>query len=411
MKHVAMLLYKDVLYDARVQREALALAQSGIFVHIICVKEYELELEKLHQNIEVIRVNISVKQAKSNLTGKNKKVSSKFTIKKLIFKVIRLPMVKLLKDILSYQEFYRKAFNYMKVSGDKWQVIHSHDLNTLWQGARLARDFNTKLIYDSHELFNEMAGRNKLDKKVGYFFEGKLLKQVDHLILVNPFVQIEFEKRYSKKPVTIIQNTPINTLAEEQDAEERYFHQKYHLHQKARILIYQGGINPHRGLYNVVDTVKLLPDNFYLVMMGDGRLKGSLQDKVNSLQLSHRVFFHDQVPSKDVLWYTKQADIGLVMYENTSQNNYFSTPNKIFEYMIAGIPTVASNHPGKSYVVEKEQTGICTEEDPESISRAILTISERYAFYQKQCMEKRKKYNWDVEKEKLQALYKSIVVH
>ena len=93
------------------------------------------------------------------------------------------------------------------------------------------------------------------------------------------------------------------------------------------------------------------------------------------------------------------------MYKNTSKNNYLSTPNKIFEYMLAGIPTVASNHPGKSYVIEKEQTGVCVEETPEAIKDGIERVVVNYNFYKEHCLQKRHLYTWEVEGKKLVELY------
>ena len=63
------------------------------------------------------------------------------------------------------------------------------------------------------------------------------------------------------------------------------------------LLLYQGGLNPERGLEECIQAVAMLPKTFKLVLIGDGRLKGYLEELVNHLQLEDRVFFFGQVPS------------------------------------------------------------------------------------------------------------------
>jgi glycosyltransferase involved in cell wall biosynthesis len=232
------------------------------------------------------------------------------------------------------------------------------------------------------------------------------MKEIQHLIVVNPYVEKEFKAMYgSHIRSTVIQNTPINTLQQEENHSVEPLRKVYGMNDEDVFLLYQGGLTPHRGLELIIQALTYLPEHYKLVLMGAGRSLPSLMALSEELQITNRVFFHPQVHASEVLHYTKQADIGLVMYENTSKNNYFSTPNKIFEYLLAGIPTVASKHPGKQYVVEAEQTGICTDEDPQAIATAIQEIMNHYEEYVANCLSKQEIYTWEHEKEKLQALY------
>ncbi|PMC36596.1 hypothetical protein CJ195_14265 [Bacillus sp. UMB0899] len=407
---ILMLLYKDIHYDARVQREALALAEAGYKVTIACVKEYNEEPPTIHSNINYLRIPISVKSAKQKFaiqdSGTGKGNSN--LLKGVLLKVVRHPFIKLLKDYLAYYEFYKKIKASIKVSS--FNAIHCHDLNTLWQGTLLSRKIGyQRLVYDSHELFNEMAGRNKVDRSVGYIVERRLFSQIDHFITVNSFMLQQFQINYENKPSTIIQNIPISPDKRIKSPSKNYWRTKYSILDTDVVLLYQGGLNPHRGIEDCIMALEELPIRFKLVLMGQGRLVGELRDIVKNLNLQDRVFFHEQVPANDVLSYTKQADIGLVMYRNTSKNNYFSTPNKIFEYLQAEIPTVASNHPGKSYIVEKYGTGICVEETPEAIAEGVLQIEENRKQYIMNCMNHKDDLTWDNEKVKLVSLYNSLL--
>ena len=409
MKRIVMLLYKDIHFDARVQREAIGLAEQGEEVFILCLKEFNTEPPFLHKNIKIVRMSICSKKYKQQLLNEpkeNKKLSVK---QKALSRIIRSPVIKLIKDLYSYHEFYLKCRSWMKEQQQQWDVMHCHDLNTLKTGIKLAKEFQAQVVYDSHELFNEMSGRNKLDRWYGYRLEKKLLRDVDQLIVVNPYVAEEFKKQYGQLPeVTVIQNVPIYKEEDTCAIEDDYFRKKYRLKENDFLLIFQGGIDPHRGLEEILKAMELLPEHFKLVLVGNGRIKSDLEKAVLENGLANRVFFHEQVPASDILCYTKQADAGLVMYKNISRNNYFSTPNKIFEYLLAGIPAIASDHPGKSYIVKNEQTGICTEETPEQIAKAVLQIYENYDFYKNNCLQKREKYSWQKEKMKLVEMYRRL---
>lgn len=415
--NVLMLLYKDIHYDARVQREALALAEEGHYIKIICIREFESEPPVLHPNIQVKRLTLTSKMAKVkviNQNASNQSQNKKFIhFKRILLRVIRNPQIKLIKDYLSYYEFYLKLKRMFRNQREQFDIIHCHDLNTLWQGYLFKKTLcpHAKLIYDSHELFNEMAGRNKLDKRAGYIVEGKLIRKIDCLISVNDHMINFFNKRYNNSPSFVVQNIPI--YSEENIVNEgigrNYFQSTFNLDKEDIILLYQGGINPHRGIEECILSLKHLPRNFKLILLGEGRIIKDLENVIISEGLQDRVFFHPQVPSKEVLWYTNQANIGLVMYRNTSLNNFYSTPNKVFEYLQAGIPTVASDHPGKSYIVEEYQTGICTKEDPQSIAHAIIKVSEKYDFYKDNCLAIRGEFTWENEKKSLTSLYTHLI--
>lgn len=410
---VLMLLFKDIHYDARVKREAQALAQAGHEVVIACLKEYDHDPPHLGEGVTLWRYVLSTKRIKRSVTrgkktgGDGQAAAPSQGALPWLVRLARLPIVKLVKDIWASVEFGRKVAQ--SLARYRVDVIHCHDLNTLPQGYWLARRFKTRLVYDSHELFNEMAGKNWLERKLGYLVEGWLIKNIDHLIVVNPHVKKWFMRRYGPMPITVVQNTPIlPDLTQPAPPEIPDLRQRYGLKEEDVLLLYQGGINPERGLEECLEAVALLPDRFKLVLIGEGRLKESLMAQVKERGLEGRVFFHPQVPSEHLLWYTRQADIGLVMYKGTSLNNYYSTPNKIFEYLLAGVPTVCSDHPGKSYIVREEETGLCVEETPEAIRDGILQVLADLDRYKENCLRKRERFTWQHEQVHLVHLYRQL---
>ncbi|WP_273851388.1 glycosyltransferase [Guptibacillus spartinae] len=400
MKHILMVLFKDIDYDARVQREAIALAESGYKVTICCLNEFDTEPPLLHNLIKIHKLDIYTKQAKKGLaSGLSGKPS-------IIARMVRNPLVKLAKDQYASYEFYKRVKETMAL--ETIHAIHCHDLNTLDTGKRLAGHFQSKLIYDSHELFNEMTGRNAIDRRFGYALEAKLMKRVDRFITVNPFLIDKFSKRYGTLPPSIyLQNIPL--LGEEQERKNaNYFHHLYGIPTDKMILLYQGGFSKNRGIELCVKSMNQLSDQYHLVLLGDGDIKAALTQLVEAENLTSRVHFHPKVPPTEILSLTKEADIGLVMYENVSENNYYSTPNKIFEYMLMGLPVVSSNHPGKAYLLEEYDFGIAVDEDEQAIVKGIETIQHRRNYYVQKCDEASKVLNWPNESKKLIHLYNEL---
>lgn len=411
-----MLLFKDIHYDARVKREAAALAQAGHEVIIACLEEFAEPPPRVAEGVTLWRYSITTKRLKRKVSphqgaspGHSSEPGhsrSKRAFSQLIMRLVRFPALKLVKDVAASVEFYRSIAQ--DLQRYRVDVIHCHDLNTLPAGVRLARRFQIKLVYDSHELFNEMAGKSWLEKRIGYILERLLMPHIDHLIVVNSHVHRLFTKRYGPYPTTVVQNVPEAPDWNQAPPQEVLnLRQHFGLAPDDLLLLYQGGLNPERGLEECIQAVAMLPKTFKLVLIGDGRLKGYLEELVNHLQLEDRVFFFGQVPSEQLLWYTCQADVGLVVYKNTSLNNYYSTPNKIFEYLLAGIPTVASDHPGKRLVAE-EGTGVCVEETPEGIKDGILDVVAQMEMYRERCREKRSQYSWQEERKKLIRTYRQL---
>lgn len=398
--NVLMLLFKDIHLDARVQREARALADAGYDVDIACLYERIDPPPYIHSKVRLIRISLTTKRIKRTFHQTNNQESHK-----LLLKIVRSPLIKLLKDTFALSEFTRKTSEIFREK--KYNVVHCHDLNTLPTGVYLKKKFKINLVYDSHELFNEMAGKNKIEKWLGYKLEKILIKKIDHLIVVNEYCLNFMKNRYGHNITsTILENTQdVFDKFPQKSKKNNYWRDRYKLKEEDVILIYQGGLTKQRGIEECIESLHYLSDKFKLIILGEGPLLPNLESMVKELELEERVFFHEAVPPSNILKLTAQADIGLVMYKNTCLNNYLSTPNKIFEYFISGIPAVSSNHPGKKYIIEKLGIGVCVDEDARSISKGILSVMEHYDTLRNNCLVHRCYHNWDREKKKLIKMY------
>ena len=111
--------------------------------------------------------------------------------------------------------------------------------------------------------------------------------------------------------------------------------------------------------------------------------------------------------------YTKSADIGLSLDKNSNQNYSFSLPNKLFDYLGAGIPVIAGDLHEVSKIISENKCGtIISEVTPEKISEAIrelLTNPEKLSLIKKNASLASEKLTWEKESEKVKTLYERVL--
>jgi glycosyltransferase involved in cell wall biosynthesis len=174
------------------------------------------------------------------------------------------------------------------------------------------------------------------------------------------------------------------------------------------VVLYQGGFAPHRGLPTLVRSAHEL-ERGTIVLMGWGRLEDELRALIAREDLADRVRIVAPVPPGDVVAYAAGAAIGVIPYEPVGLNNTYTTPNKLFDYMAAGLPVAASRLPELIRFVEQGEIGLTfAPGDPTSLAGAlnkILADPERYARMRKRAQVAARRYTWERESRKLLALY------
>jgi glycosyltransferase involved in cell wall biosynthesis len=128
---------------------------------------------------------------------------------------------------------------------------------------------------------------------------------------------------------------------------------------------------PHRGLEELIDAVPHL-ERGVLVLMGWGVMEERLSQLVAARGLEDRVRMTGPVAQDELLHYTVDADVGVIPYQAVGLNNYYTTPNKLFEYMAAGVPVAGSRFPELIRFVEGLGIGRTFDpRDPQDIAAAI----------------------------------------
>ncbi|MES2800226.1 MAG: glycosyltransferase family 4 protein [Bacteroidota bacterium] len=295
---------------------------------------------------------------------------------------------------------YKKA---LEVDAD---VYHLHDPELLQVAKKLKRR-NKIVIFDAHEdLPAQIKGKYWINKYLrgivawaAYTYENRTVKKIDAVVTATPFIAERFKG--IGKVVANINNYPLlNELESATDWS-----------QKAKEACYIGGATEIRGCTELVEA---FDDKLDMTVNFAGNY--SPDNYRGQLMLLHGwkyVKEHGFVGRKEVAEILGRSKYGLVMFQ-AFQNHIEAQPNKMFEYMSAGIPVVTSNFPLWKQIVEGNKCGICVEpKDPAAINKALLYLVQHDAIAQQMGDNGRKavveKYNWEQEEIKLLALYQQLL--
>lgn len=276
------------------------------------------------------------------------------------------------KGPLFYAEYNIRLFLFLLFH--RSDCLLSNDLDTLLPSFLISKIKRTKLIYDSHEYFTEvpeLVSRPKV-QKVWRSIEEFVLPKMKEMITVNESIANLFREKYGIK-VHVIRNIPMRKMLPEPADKE-----SLNLPDDKHILILQGsGINIHRGSEELVDAMRYL-DDCMLLIIGGGDVLPILKQKVADNHWEDRVRFFPRMPYKEMMAITRLAELGFTLDKPNNLNYLFSLPNKLFDYVQANVPIVASHLPEIERVIKDYNIGTFIEEhNPEHIAEKIReTLSD-----------------------------------
>lgn len=304
---------------------------------------------------------------------------------------------------LFYAEFNIRLFIFLL--SHRADLLVANDLDTLLPSFLVHCFKNIPLVYDSHEFFTETPEviHRPLVRGVWLMLEKSIVPRLPWMITVNESLAEIFARKYGIE-VIAIKNTPhLRPLPKPADPKS------IGIPEGTRLLILQGsGINIHRGAEEVVLAMRYL-ENTTLLIVGSGDVMPRLQNMAEQPKIKGKVFFMPRLPAEELASLTAAADIGLSVDKDICPNYHFSLPNKLFDYIHAGTPVLASNLPEVRKIVEKWQVGrILFSHDPKEIATTIekmLAEPDKLALYKQNCLKAREELCWDKEKIPLQKRY------
>lgn len=284
----------------------------------------------------------------------------------------------------------------------KADLYFSNDLDTLLPNYLVSKLYGKPLIYDSHEYFTgvpEIQSR-KLVKQIWSSLEAAIFPKLKHIITVNESIADLYEEDYNVRP-RVIRNVSSKVLPQ-----RIMTRSELNLPEHAFLIINQGsGINVDRGMEEMLEALKSLPQNYHFVLVGKGDVLPQLKEKAQRDSLHDRIHFIPSQTYLNMLQYTLNADLGISLDKDTNINYRYSLPNKIFDYMKCGIPLLVSDLKEPSALVSQYKIGRITAVDAQEIAAAVLKFPEEgKEAYRANLKKAAAENNWEKESQVLREI-------
>ncbi len=280
----------------------------------------------------------------------------------------------------------------------KPDLVIANDWRALPVASAAKRANGARIIYDSHEFAaEEFADSWKwrlLARQHVLRIEDRYIRSADAVVAVSAGITEALASRYGIQRPTVVANTPA-------------WHATVFRPTGNRVsVLYQGVVVPRRGLETLIESAALWPERFRLVIRGpaqggfDRHLRGLAQS------IGSRVVFEAAVPPDQVVPAAGTADIGIFLLSDSTTHAHFAMPNKIFEYMQAGLMIMTSDLPEIRRVIEAAGNGlVLADGTPRTIAAALAGLKPTTIDkYKRASLESARTLNFETEGAKLLAL-------
>jgi glycosyltransferase involved in cell wall biosynthesis len=274
----------------------------------------------------------------------------------------------------------------------------------------VARARRKPLILDSHELplVQPQLTRWRRLHALAVRVLRVLIMRCTAVITVSPPIVEEMQRLYGGPRATVVRNVPRFAPP----VSSNRLREALHLPPETKIALYQGHLQANRTLHILVEAARYLMPHTVIVMMGRGPLRDRLETMIREQGVGDRVQLLPAVPYAELLEWTGSADLGLTVFApDYSPSIYMCLPNKLFEYLMAGLPVLTSRMVAVADVVSQYEAGqVVSSVDPATVARAINAMLADEAglarMRQNALMAARHDLNWEVEQQRLLDLYR-----
>lgn len=309
------------------------------------------------------------------------------------------------KGPLFYAEYQLRLFMFLILRNPA--VLVSNDLDTLLPNFLVSKLTGAKLVYDTHELFCEVPELQNSPAKRNTWkrLERWLFPKLKYVFTVNNSIAEIYSREY-KVNIRVVRNIPL--FAAQQKVKE-LSRKELGIPENKKIVILQGaGINIHRGGEEAVEAMQFV-ENAVLLIVGSGDVMDVLKEMVLKYKLTDKIIFTGKVPFEKLVQYTRQADLGLTLDKDTNINYRYSLPNKLFDYIHAGVPVLASDLVEITKIIREYEIGDTIEShDPKHIASKINRILGDEGLlgkWKKNCKIAASKLSWEEEEKQLREVY------
>lgn len=362
---IAMAVINDLVTDQRVDRHCRELQKAGYEVLLVG--------RRLPQSAEVQRP---------------------YRTERMVLKYVRGPRF--------YAEFNLRLAKVLVA--EKPDVVWVNDSDTLVGGWWAARKLHCPLVMDAHEIFPELpevVGR-PLVKMAWKLINRILMPKCTRLMTVCQSFA-DYYADHNGVRMTVVRNVrPCDSESFPKGKTDEH-----------PLLLYQGAVNEGRGVDWAIDALEMLPE-CRLVVAGGGDLIDEMRHYAGSKPWADRVEFLGRLEPDELNRLTPRADVGLLMLEDRGLSYHLTLPNRVGDFVAAGVPMVASNMPETARVIKTYGVGELMENPgPRALAEAVRRLLDYWQHLdaeerRNRFADARKDLNWDKEKKRLIEVASSV---
>lgn len=340
--HVVMLLLNPYTHDTRVEKEAATLRDGGYRVTVVAKAEGDLPRIEMRDGIGIHRV------ARPSWP----------------------PFVRF------FSHRRRLARVAQRLAPD---IIHAHDTETLDVAATAAAALGVPFVFDSHELWLERVRRER--SKMYWWLARRYYARIErryvaraagHITVSDPIAR-HLERAYGLPEVVVVANYPEAGRAPRR-RELRTLPGASRIPPDVPIILYVGNATIGRGVDELIAAMARVPAA-HLVLLGAAEQEDAVRRVARRVGVADRVHALPRVPQDAVTAFAASATIGVSPILPSSLSYAYSLPNKLFQYMEAGLPIVASHFPHVREIIEGSGAGVTVDPaDPSALAAAIVRL-------------------------------------
>ena len=253
---------------------------------------------------------------------------------------------------------YFKYFHYVKkfINQLKPDVVIASDLYSMVPIAQNKKQLQSKIIYDSREIYTQLAGliNKPIIQKLWSWYEKQYISKITCVLANAEIDQTYLNTLYPDARIEVIKNLPGQSFLQSNKINLK---ELLCLNEQQKIFIYQGKFHNGRGIRFAIKCISSLKETV-LVLIGDGPMKTQYIDYAKKYNMEDRVFFIDSVPYEELANFSNSAYIGLSLIQPISKSYENALPNKLFEYAVSGLPVICSNLEAMDEMVSHYNCGI-----------------------------------------------------
>ena len=264
--------------------------------------------------------------------------------------------------------------------GFRPSVFHASDLYVLSAARAASHQTGAYLTYDAREYYPHVAGTKGKPWARWWWArtERKNIRHADAVFTVSDSIADALKTDYGIPRPLLVHNAPdIDDSGGLQSAENGTPIKDIRTlisAGDAPVMVHLGQMKPGRGGAQLIAAMKSVPDA-HLVFLGFGSESEVLREMASKSPHSDHIHFLDPVPPDEVRRVIASADIGITMLEDICLNHRYALPNKLFDYIHAGLPVLGSDLDEVRRIIRRYDIGMTTDAtDPEKIARVMSTM-------------------------------------